>query len=209
MLLTEPAFAGGLAVGAVGALVVPHEDGGGDYDDGEDLDVGSQMPVVIKRPDREEWVTLFADMAIKARLHRRQKEGRDFEQDYYYVAPELRGPVAGDIKPFRVVPYYSWLKKRLYLLVTAASEPGASSWTDSLAVLLQKPKDWHAARAVRIISNKEAARYDARSKPAPGEAPRPTSDTGALLGTALGTGGFIVSRDHAVYQSMIEGEVLS
>ncbi|QEL13884.1 hypothetical protein [Limnoglobus roseus] len=196
-----------IKVGAVGSLAVPVEDVGGEFNDGEDLDTAEGIPTV-RRPGRHEWFTLFLDRELRCRLLAVKKAGRTFENDYYHVATELRRTIPGEVKPFVVVPYYSWDLKRVDLFVTPAYEPGVSGWGDSMLVLLRKGTEWHAKHQVKIMSNKDAAKYDIRFDDIPGTPVFPAELTGVLLGTAIGPDRFITTAENPVLRTLQKGAVL-
>jgi hypothetical protein len=196
-----------IVVGAIGSLVVPAEDVGSGFDDGgADMDTGADIAPVIKRPERDEWVTFRREAAIRTSLVAIRSEGRDYRVNYAYVSPTIRKAVASEIKPFTVMPFFSWLHKRHYLAILSAADAGTSGWGDSIGVLLAKSPEWHASHAVRIRSNRDAGRYEIRCKPIPGTPVWPTEEVGALLGTALGAAWFVSDTDHPVYQRLLEGE---
>jgi hypothetical protein len=197
-------------VGGLAALAIPNEDVGGGYDDGGmDIDTGAEMAPVIKRPERDEWISLLVSAMLTVRLLVVRQQGQDYRVSYFYVHPSIRPDVAEDLKPCRVVPYFSWLYKRHFLYVSSVAEPGKSGWGDSLGVIWAKSPEWHAERALRIRSNREAGRYDIRQKPIPGTAVWPVGETGELLATALGTAGIITDPTHPVYQRLLEGEEIA
>jgi hypothetical protein len=197
-----------LKVGTVGSLSVPTEDVGGEYDDGEDLDTSEGVPT-CRRPGRQEWVTLLLAMLLPCRLLAVKKAGKTFDMDYYFVEKALRRDIAGEVRPFVVIPYYSWDLRRVDLFVASAAEPGASGWGDSMLLLLRKGAEWHARHQVKIAANKEAAKYDIRFDPIPGEPVVPAEPTGVLLANAMGPDKFIASADHPVYRSLLKGKVLA
>jgi hypothetical protein len=192
---------------AATALVVPSEDVGTGYDDGgADIDTGQEMAPVPRRPERQEWVQFLVAAMITCRLL--VVRSADFRVNYYHVDKSIRRDVAEDLKLCRVVPYYSLLNRRVYLHISTWVEPGVSGWADSLAILWGKPQSWHDRHAVLVRSNRERARYDLRVKPIEQIPAWPTATTNELLGTALGTAGFITDPNHPAYQRLLEGEEL-
>lgn len=186
--------------------VVVDEDIGSDYADGDDLNTGSEMAPTVRRPERTEWITLLVSAAITCRLYPHRKDARGYQTDYYFIAPSLRAVVAADLRPFKIVPFYSWLHKRTFLWPTSITEPGVSGWSDSLAVVLNKPAEWQSEHAVRICANKAAARYDIRAKTVPGKVTWPTGQTGDWLGTALGVNSFVTDPGHPIYVQLLDGQ---
>lgn len=195
-------------VGSVGTLVVPHEDVGDDYDHGEDLDLQGGQIVTIQRPERHDWVTFFRTHEQRSTLLVQKKAGREFEVEYFSVDPSLRTAVAAELRLFRIVPYYSWFKRRFFLYVTPISEPGRSTWSDSLAVLFDRSPEWHAEQKINLTSDVANGVYRARSIPLTSKPPELKRPTPALLGEALGVNRIIKSAEHPVYQSLLEGETV-
>ena len=72
-----------------------------------------------------------------------------------FLDQKIRGE--GVLRPITVVPYYSTLRRRCYLHV--CSLDGENGWADSLHVLFGQEKSWYAGHMVRIVSNREEAKY--------------------------------------------------
>ncbi len=204
----EPEDPDAIRVGAGGQLSVPREDIGDDFDDGTEMDLLSGQPPKVCRPDRREWFLLKQDSELRARLLVHKPNGDGFqEEQYYYVEPGLREPIRAELKAVRVFVYYS-LTAKGYGLWVVKYTPG-NSWYEGLHQLLQHPGAFFAENVIRIIADKESARYRVRYKPSPVASVNwPDKPTDQLLGEALGPDRFITSRDHSVYRDLVEGSEL-
>lgn len=189
---------------AVGPLAIPHEDDGGDTAASSAL--SGRGPITIRRPDREDWVILNREAAIRVYLARVQVPER-FDVEYFYVPKESREGLEHTLRPYHVVPYYSTLRRRCYLHV--CSLDGENGWADSLHVLFNQPADWYAQHAVRVVSNREEAKYVVYFKPTAEKPNFPAEGTDVLLGEALGSGRIVTGPEHPKYGKILNtGEVL-
>lgn len=193
-------------VGAGGTLKVPREDLDADLDDGEEIDLVSQLALKIHKPDRREWIAVKRESELTTRMLLHKPTADGFDTDYYYVDKTLRDPIRTELKEVRVFLYYSFNAK-VFGLWIANFTPG-NTYYDPLHVLFQRPVEFFAANAVRIISDTKNRRNRVKCKKLPNDVSWPTKSTSELLGEALGPDHFITSSDHPIYRDLIEGEEL-
>ena len=138
-------------VGAGGPLVVPREDINVDLDVGEDLDLVAMQAKKQRKPGRREWIALNPTSELTTRLliHKPKADGMDTE--YYYVAPNLRGPIIDELKYCRVFVYYSFSTKTHALLIIHVTID--NSWYESWQALLQQPEEFFTSNAIRVMSD--------------------------------------------------------
>ena len=119
---------GRIRVGTDGALVVPREDLG--LDDSSDLDFGANMPAPVRRPGKLEWFALKPDRVLETRLLPMASGPSGMDREWFFVAPEIRGPIREEIKDCLVFPFFSELHHSLFLWVVVVNE--GNSWYESL-----------------------------------------------------------------------------
>jgi hypothetical protein len=204
----EPEGPDDIRVGGGGKLSVPHEDFGDDLDDGTEMDLVSGQPLKVRRPHRREWFHLKRDSKLCTRLLVHKPNGDGIEEQYYYIDKPLRGPILAEVRDVVIHVYYSLATKNFGLWVVKVT-PG-NSWYESLHQLFRQPDAFFAENAIRVASDRDAARYRVKSKPSPVTSVAwPAKTTDELLGEALGEDHFIRSSKHPVYRDLLEGSELS
>ena len=196
-----------IRVGAGGTLIVPREDIGADIDEGSELDLAGMLAQKPRKPGRREWIALNPASELPTRLLLHKPKADGMEVEHYYVDPRLRGPIRDELKEVRVFGYYSFAMKAHALWIVNVTID--NSWYESLQSLFQQPGDFLAANAIRVISDKDGARYRVKHKPIPAPVSWPSKPTTELLGKALGPDRFITSADHPIYRDLIEGVELA
>jgi hypothetical protein len=202
----EPEGPDDIRVGG-GKLSVPHEDFGDDLDDGTEMDLVTGQPLKVRRPHRREWCLLKRDSEIRTCLLVHKPNGDGIEEQYFYIEKPLRGPISADLKAVRVFLYYSLATKNFGFWVVKVTR--GNTWYEGLHELFRKPVAFFAENAIRVASDRDAARYRVKSKPSPVTSvawPAKTMDE--LLGEALGEDHFIRSSKHPVYRDLLEGSEL-
>jgi hypothetical protein len=195
-----------IRVAAGGKLVVPREDFDDGLDDGAELDLVGSQPMKVRKPHRRDWIALSRKSELPTRLLVHKPKADDIDVEHYYVDPSLRGPISDELKQVRVFVYYSFRSKIFGLWIINVTPD--NSWYECLVQLLQRPEEFFASRAVRVISDKPNSRYRVRHKPLPSDVAWPRKETGELLAEALGPERFIRSKDHPLYRDLVEGEEL-
>lgn len=192
-----------ITVAGGGKLVVPREEIGNDLDAGEDLDLMGMQSKKIRKPGRREWfaLNLASELPVYLLQHKPKPDG--METDYYYVMPQLRGPIRDELKPCRVFVYYSYTTKTYALWIVHVTPD--NSWYESVQTLLQQPAIFFADNAIRILSDKPNSRYRVKHKLLPSSVDWPAKSTEELLGEALGGEKFITTPDHQLYRDLIDG----
>lgn len=195
-----------IRVGAGGTLVVPREDFDADIDEGSELDLAGMLAQKTRRPHRREWFALNPSSELPTRmlLHKPKADGMDV--DYYYVDPALRGPIRDELKDVRVFVYYSFTTRAHALWIVNVTLE--NTWYESVAAFLQKPADFFAENAIKVMSDKGNSRYRVRFKPLPAHVAWPAKATSQLLGEAIGPSRFITTPDHPLYLDLTEGTEL-
>jgi hypothetical protein len=200
----EPETDDRIHVGAGGKLVVPREDIGEGIDPAEELDLEESKGKKIRSPKRDEWIAVNHDAEFHTRLL--IYEPKQMEKEYFYVVPELRGPISDELKGVRVFPFYSFKTKSYALWIIKVTPE--NSWYESLQALLSRPHEFFQQRAVKVISHKPLQKYRVKHIRMPSSVewrPQPTDE---LLGEALGPEHFITSATHPLYAELVEGEEL-
>jgi hypothetical protein len=194
-------------VGAGGPLIVPREDIYEGIEVGQELDLTSGQALKIRKPDRREWIVLDRESELPTHLliHKEKPDSMDVE--YYFVANELRAPIAEELKPCRIFRYYS-IKSRTYALWVLHVNEGLD-WYESIADLLHRGADFFSRHQIRVKSDRQNDRYRSFAMPLQRSVEWPQRQTAELLGEALGEHRFIRSADHPVYRELIEGEELA
>jgi hypothetical protein len=192
-------------VAAGGKFPVPRENIDDDLDDGSDL-AGAQAKKV-RKPNRHEWIALKRDSEFHTRLLLHKPKGDCIEVEHYYVDEALRSSlIKKELKSTRAFVFYSFKTKSFGIwIVTVTLE---NSWYESLQQLFSQAPEFFSKNAIRILSDKDDARYRVKYKPMPNPVSWPDKDTGELLGEALGPDRIIRSRDHTIYRDLIEGSDL-
>lgn len=195
-----------IRVGAGGTLVVPREDIGAEIDEGSELDLAAMIAKKHRKPGRREWIALnpASELPTRMLLHKPKADGMDV--DYYYVDPALRGPIRDELKDVRVFVYYSFTTRAHALWIVNVTLE--NTWYESVAAFLQKPADFFAKNAIKVMSDKDNSRYRVRFKPLPAHVAWPAMSTSQLLGEAIGPSRFITTPDHPLYLDLTEGTEL-
>lgn len=190
-------------VGVGGKLSVPREEAE-DEDTGEELDVSS-LHNIIRRPDRHEWFMLNRAREHPTNLVIVKGEEKD---EFYFVAPNLRGPITSELRSVRVFQYYSLTTKRFGVwIVKKTSE---NSWYESQNSLLKRSPEFFASHQILIRSDKKDKVYRAWAKAYAGPSiVWPTESMADILGEALGSERYITSAEHPIYRDLIDGEELN
>jgi hypothetical protein len=195
-----------IRVGAGGKLVVPREDFDADLDDGDEIDLTSGLPKKVRKPHRREWIALSPASELPALLLFHKPTAEAIEEEHYFVDKALRGPIRDELKQVRVFVYFSF-KARTHGLWVVKVTPD-NSWYESLHELFKLPAEFFDQYAIRVFSDKAAARYRIMRKPMPHPVTWPSAGTDVLLGEALGQSRFINTPDHSLYRELVEGEEL-
>lgn len=195
-----------IRVGAGGPMIVPREDIGADIDEGTELDLAGLLPLKIRKPGRREWIALNPGLVYPTRLLVHKSNPKDFDEEYYYVEDQLRGPIHDELKAVHIVVFYSFSMKENVLWIRKVT-PG-ERWYESLVPLFQHPPEFFKENAIRIRSDMSRKQYRVSTKPVPGPVTWPSKTTGVLLGEKLGASGFITSPDHPLYRDLTEGTEL-
>ncbi len=192
-----------IRVAAGGKLIVPREDIGADIIDDAELDLAGMLAQKVRKPGRREWIALnpASELTTRLLLHKPKADG--IEVEHYYVARGLRAPIHDELKDVRVFVYFSYTTKAHALWIVNVTID--NSWYESLQTLFQQPAGFFEANAVRVLSDKDNARYRVKHKPLPGPVTWPTRSTEELLGEALGHERFIMTADHPIYRDLVEG----
>lgn len=192
--------------GAIEKLVVPREDICADIELSDEL-TSDDAKMKIRRPNRREWFVLRRSDELPTRLlfHKSDPEGID--EQAFFVAPKLRGPVRDELKDVRVFQYMSVRTQSLGLWVVKVTLE--NSWYESVQQLLTLPPTFLDEHEFRIASDKKNSRYRIFTRKRTHEVQWPTTSTQELLGEALGADNFITSADHPVYRDLVDGEELS
>lgn len=195
-----------IRVGAGGPLSVPREDLGLDHS--SDLDFGAYQPAPVRRPGRLEWIALKPAISLETRLLPLASGPGGMDKTWYYVDPDLRGPIREEIRDCLVHPFYSELHRSLFLWIVTINEGNA--WYESLRPALEQPESFYDSHFVRIISSRLAGRYKCKQRPAnvANLYQWPNRLVTELLGEALGPDNFITSVDHPVYRELVAGQDL-
>ena len=190
--------------GAGGTLSIPREETG-DEDLGEEELGGAS--VKIRKPGRREFIILNPTLEWPAKLivHKPKGEG-SADEEYYYVAPELRSKIKGELKGVRVFLYYSVIAHCFGLWLVKVTLD--NRWYESLQDLLfRQPPEFFDKYEVRVFSDKPLDRYRVRHRPRTVQTVRwPDRPIGDLLGEALGPGRLIRTPDHPLYLDLTSGE---
>jgi hypothetical protein len=192
--------------GAGGRLIVPQVSLDADLDEGAELDLASLQAKRIRRPGRREWIWLDMSLELPTRLLLHKSRPDSIETDYYCVEEPLLDRIQDELKNVRVFPYYSVSAQAIALWIINVT-PG-NSWYESLVPLFRKPPEFFASHVIRVASDRANGRYRVYIKPAERKVTWPTTETGALLGEALGPRHFILSAEHPIYRELIEGTEL-
>jgi hypothetical protein len=199
----EPVTRSRIRVGAGGPLIVPRENLG--LDDSSDLDFGEFQPAPIRKPGRLEWFALKPDRCLETRLLPVASGPNGMDREWFYVAPEIRGPIREEIRDCLVYPYFSELHHGLYLWIIVVTE--GNPWYESLRPVIEQAAGFYGSHLIRIISNRIAGKYRRKQKPADVAAlyQWPDRPTAEFLGEALGEDHFISSVNHPTYRALVEG----
>jgi hypothetical protein len=190
--------------GAGGTLSIPREETG-DEDLGEEELGGAS--VKIRKPGRREFIILNPTLEWPAKLIVHKPKGEDSaDEEFYYVTPELRSKIKGELKGFRVFLYHSVIAHCFGLWLVKVTLD--NRWYESLQDLLfRQPPEFFDKYEVRVFSDKALARYRVRRRPRTVQTVRwPDRPIGDLLGEALGPGRIIRTTDHPLYQDLTSGE---
>ena len=195
-----------IIVGAGGKLVVPREEIGDEVDAGDELALEELRRKVLRKPGRREWiaVNLDSELTVNLLIHKPNPDG--IETEYFYITPDLRGPIRSELKAIRVFAYYSFTTGRHALWPVHVTPDNA--WYESIAPLFKRTPDWFAQNEIRVIPDKPNSRYRIRYRPVQSDVSWPDRDMEELLGEAVGEDHFIRSADHPVYADLIDGKDL-
>jgi hypothetical protein len=131
-------------VGQIGLLVVPAEDIGAD--DGQDIDFSAQMTPPVRKPEQYEKFSVYPDLVLTTRLLIVRSGAGGLDVKFYYVQPNLRGPVNGGMRDALAIPCWSHRDKRWFVWILNHN-PG-NTWFDSVQPLLQqKPTSTRTTRS--------------------------------------------------------------
>jgi hypothetical protein len=190
--------------GAGGTLSIPREETG-EEDSGEEELGGAS--VKIRKPGRREFIIMNSALEWPAKLivHKPKGEG-SADEEYYYVAPELRSKIEGELKGVRVFLYYSVIAHCCGLWLVKVTLD--NRWYESLQDrLFRQPPEFFDKYEVRVYSDKAADRYRVKRRARTVQTVRwPDRPIGDLLGEALGPGRIIRTPDHPLYQDLTSGE---
>jgi hypothetical protein len=200
-LRTDPEPADKIVVGAGGKLIVPRENIAEGIEPEAEVDLVEEQKT-IRKPKRREWVAInhAAELTTRLLIHEKKR----MEVEYFYVEPQLRGPIREELKDVRVFPFYSFKTDSYGLWIVKVTL--GNSWYESLQALLSKPHAFFQQHAVRIFSDEP--KYRVKRKAIPFTVTWLPQSTAELLGQALGNDHFITSPNHPVYVELVEGEEL-
>ncbi len=190
-----------IVVGGGGKLLVPREDIAAEFDVGQELDLKDLRAKKIRKPARLEWIALNRNSELPTRLLIHKPDPDSLNVKHFYVAPNLRSPIRGELKDVRVFLYYSFNTDSHAIWVINVNIE--NSWYESLQTLLNQPPEFFSENAIRVFSEKP--HYRVKHKPIPGRVEWPTKSTEELFGEALGPERFITTPDHPIYAALIEG----
>ncbi len=191
---------------AGGRLVVLREEVEDDFSAGEELDLTSGIAVAIRRPGPLEWFRLYRNLELPTKLVVWKPKPDAIDVEYYSVDKELRKEISNELKAVRVLPYFNLSANRYGLWIIKVTS--GNSWYESLRSLLSIDNDFFETNQIRVVSEKDSARYRVKKKPLATLVNEPPKPTGEMLGEAIGEDHFIRDRSHRVYQSLTEGEEL-
>jgi len=195
-----------IKLGTGGPLVVPRESL--ELDSSTDLDFGAYQLAPVRRPGRLEWIALKPERVLETRLLPMTTGPGGFDKEWFYVAPEIRGPIREEIRDCLVHPFYSELHRGLFLWIVAIHEGNA--WFESLRPALEQPAEFYGGHLIRIVSHRLAGRYRCKQRSANVATlyQWPDRPTAELLGEALGEDHFVTDVGHPIYRQLVEGQDL-
>jgi hypothetical protein len=169
-------------VGAGGRLIIPREDFGEDYDDGEDAD--TEPGIKLRRMDRREWCAINRESEFTVQMLLHKPKDDQLSYDFYYVEKALRKRIASEMKIVRIFQFYSFKKNRVDLYDVPVTPD--NSWYESKNMLLKQPVEFFKGNMIKIISDRDRSRVRVRFKLFEKEISWPTTPMEELLGEALG-----------------------
>jgi hypothetical protein len=194
-----------IRVGAGGPLTIPREEFDEADSDGEEIEGATSGK--IRKPGRREFIILDPARMLPTKLLVHKPGGQDSaDEEFYYVARELRAGIKAELKAVRVYLYWS-VQARTHALWVVKVTPD-NSWYDSLhEKLFRQPPAFFEQNEVRIASDKDLKGYRVRKRHRSVQAvPWPERRLEDLLGEAIGQSRFIRSADHPIYELLISGE---
>jgi hypothetical protein len=193
-----------IVVGAGGLLSIPREE---IEDDSADEDELGGAAVKIRRPGRREFIIINPALELSTKLIVHKPKGPDsMDEEFYWVASELRKAIRGELKPVRVVPYFSTPARchGLWVVKVTLGNPWYTSIQD---LVFRQPPEFFATYEVRVFGDKDLGRYRVMRRPRSIQAVTwPERPTGELLAEALGPSHIICSADHPLYVDLVSGE---
>ena len=134
------------------------------------------------------------------------KDEGSFDAQYFFVASELRNKIAQELKPVRVVLYFSLKQQQFYLWPLNVNI--GLDWYESVLKLLNKPPSFLESNKFRVKSDKNRQQYRIWHKNHEVQVEWPEEAIGELLGESLGQDNFISDKEHPVYVELTEGAEL-
>ena len=193
-------------VGAGGSLIVPREELLDDVDVGDELDLAKLQKKKLRKPHRREWIALNvgSELTTHFLVHKPRLDG--IETEYYFVDGKLRAPIRDELKPVRILIYFSFATGEYGLWPINVNI--GNSWYESLVVLLNQPAEFFLKKELRVVSDKSAGVYRVKYRAIQQAVDWPKQETGQLLGDALGPDRFITDANHELYRDLIDGKQL-
>ena len=190
------------------SLVIPRASIADDADVGSDMDqeLNDLREKKLRKPGRREWVTLNveSEYPVRALIHKPQKDSP--ETHYYYVAPELQGPIRDELKLVRLFLYYSAMTEEF--AIWPVNVTVGNSWYESIAPLFKKyDQDFFDSNEIKVVPSTENGRYKIRRRAVEESVTWPSQPMEEMVAEAFGEQ-LITEPSHEVYADLVAGELI-
>lgn len=192
-------------VGGMEKFVI-HDEGEEELLGGEELGIGDDMNIKLRKPGVHEKFKLSPASLFVAYMLYYKPNPEGMGESIFYVVSGLRERLVQYMRKVEFYLCYSFATKQFFLWPVKVSN---TNWYHWLKTQLQKPPEIFQNNAIRVEANQMLGRYQVKAYPNDADVVWPTKPMNELVTEAIGMENIISSSDHLIYKELTSGTELT